>query len=423
MAHERNRYIAELIQRHDRTPTVTFIDDPAPEALFCPVISVDDHVLEPPDAFDGRLPAAMAERAPRVVLDDEGMPWWLVEDKRLPVIMVNGAAGRVRSEWLGAARCRYEEFRQGVHDARARLDDMDLVGVWASLCFPSVLWGFAGWRFSRMKDPALGLACLRAYNDWMVEGWCATAPDRFIPCQLPWLADAQVAAAEIRRNAERGFRAVSFSENPEGLGFPPIYDERWAPFFAACEETGTVLNLHVGSSGKTANPSSMSPPDVIAALFPVSGIETVVDWIFARIPLRHPGLRIVLSEAGFSWVPMVTERLNRAYRMVEASEAWSVEDPDPAEVLRRNFFFASLEDPSGFRMLDLVGADRVMVEVDFPHMDSTWPNSQAMLRSELSHLAPAVVEDVCFRNAAALYRHPLPPDSLVSGAELVGRAR
>jgi predicted TIM-barrel fold metal-dependent hydrolase len=293
---------------------------------------------------------------------------------------------------------------------------MDLTGVWASLCFGSTLWGFAGSRFSRMQDPDVGLACLQAWNDWMLNEWCAADRRRFIPCQLPWLRDPEIAAREVRHNAERGFRAVSFSENPEGLGYQSIYDRAWDPFFRACEETETVVNLHVGSSGKVANPSSMSPPEVVAALFPVSGIETVVDWIYARVPLRHPELRIVLSEAGVSWVPMVIERLRRAHRHVPASEVWSAQDPHPVELLHRNFYFASVEDPSAFRMLDAVDADHVMVETDFPHMDSTWPACQAMIRSELEGLAASVIAKVCFDNASQLYRHPPPPAEMLERA-------
>jgi predicted TIM-barrel fold metal-dependent hydrolase len=414
----RNQHVANLVERHGRSATVTFIPEPQPEELFCPIISVDDHVLEPPDLFEGRMPSRLADQAPRVDYDDAGVPWWLVDDRRLPVLFTNGAAGRVLSEWKGGSLCKYEEFRPSVSDPVARLHDMDLTGVWASLCFGSTLWGFAGSRFSRMKDPEAGLASLRAYNRWMLDGWCATDRRRFIPCQLPWLGDADIAADEIRRNAEAGFRAVSFSENPEGLGFGSIYDDGWDPFFRACAETGTVVNLHVGSSGRVPNPSSASPPEVVAALFPVSGIETVIDWIYARVPLRHPEIRIVLSEAGVSWVPMVTERLRRAYRHVPASEVWSADDPHPLDVLHRNFYFASVEDPSAFRMLDLIGEDRVMVETDFPHMDSTWPGCQAMIRGELEGLPAALVRKVCFENAAGLYQHPTPPPELVRRASI-----
>ncbi len=294
----RSSNIANLVEKHGRSGSVTFIDEPDPEELFCPLISVDDHVLEPPTVFQGRMPSKFADVAPRVEYDDTDVPWWLVDGKRLPILFPNGAAGRVMREWKGGSRCRYDEFRLSVSDPIARLADMDLTGVWASLCFGSTVWGFAGTRFSRIKDPELGYAALRAYNDWMIEDWCATDRLRFIPCQLPWLADPSLAAAEIRRNAERGFRAVSFSENPEGLGFPSIYDEHWDPFLRACAETETVVNLHVGSSGRVANPSADSPPEVVAALFPISGIETVIDWIYARVPLRHPDIKIVPLRSG-----------------------------------------------------------------------------------------------------------------------------
>jgi predicted TIM-barrel fold metal-dependent hydrolase len=155
---------------------------------------------------------------------------------------------------------------------------------------------------------------------------------------------------------------------------------------------------------------------VVAALFPVSGIETVIDWIYARVPLRHPDIKIVLSEAGVSWVPMVTERLRRAHRFVPASEVWSAEDPHPIDVLRRSFYYASVEDPSAFRILEDIGADHVMVETDFPHMDSTWPGCQEMIRGELRHLPPEQVRMVCFENAGCLYRHPLPPEDLIARA-------
>jgi predicted TIM-barrel fold metal-dependent hydrolase len=128
-----------------------------------------------------------------------------------------------------------------------------------------------------MSDQEVGLASLKAYNDWMLEEWCGVAPERDIPCQLPWMTDPDAAAAEIRRNAKRGFRSVTFSENPQGLGFPNVYDRYWDPFFAACQETETVINLHVGSSRTTRRPSSSSPSDVSVVLFPVSGLEVGAD--------------------------------------------------------------------------------------------------------------------------------------------------
>jgi predicted TIM-barrel fold metal-dependent hydrolase len=399
-------FVANEVRKLGRSPSVTLTADPSPEPLFSPIISADDHALEPPSLFEARLPAAMRDRAPRVETDEIGLQWWVIDEMRVPILMANAAAGRDPREWTTGG-ITYEEARPAAWDPKARLHDMDLMGVWAQLCFSSVIWGFAGWRFSCQPDQAFGVACMRAYNDWMLEEWCATDPDRYIPNQLPWLPDPIIAADEIRRNAARGYRAVSFSENPEPLGFPNIYDRSWDPFFAACQDTGTVVNLHVGSSSVVQRPCSSSSVDVAAALFPLSGLQAMVDWIYAEVPTRFPGLTIALSEAGCSWVPMAIERLNRAQRN-DLSGAWPGGALSPTEIVRRNFVFTSIEDPSAFQQLDLIGEDNVMVETDYPHVDGTWPASQSMIRGQLGHLPTKVVHKLCHENAARVYRTPLP---------------
>jgi predicted TIM-barrel fold metal-dependent hydrolase len=404
-----------------RDHPMTLLPDPRPLPLWCPFISVDDHLLEPPDIFESRVPQSMRSLVPRVEKDDDGVPYWIVGDRRESVSILNGASGRPIHEWDGAPQ-KFEEFRDGVANVHARVRDMDLDGVWASLCFPSLTFGFAGTHLSRMDAQNVGLACVRAWNDWVAEEWCGAHPDRLIGCQLPWLTDPQVAATEIFRNAARGFRAVSFSENPEALGFPSLYSNEWDPLFAACQETETVVNLHVGSSGNIQRPSSASPVEVTTALFPVNSMLAAVDWVFAKIPIRFPSLRIVLSEGGISWVPAILERLERAYRQRAASRTWQPEDPHPAELLKEHFWFASIEDPAAFKMLDLIGTEHVMVESDFPHRDSTWPRSQEMLERELRHLPEEQIRKTCYENASQLYRHPAPPDELL-GRSAIGRRR
>ncbi len=388
--------------------SVTFLPDPEPRPIFCPIISVDDHVIEPPTLFDGRVPRAMADAAPHVEFDSDDVPFWRIGDMSVPVTVVDGACGRPISEWVTAPQ-KFDEFRRGAVNSVDRLPDMDLNGVWASVNFAATVWGFAGSRFLRITDEDVRLRSVQAYNDWMIEEWCGAAPDRYIGCQLPCLWDPEIAAQEIRRNAERGFKSVSFSENPTGQGLPSIHTRHWDPFLQACEETDTVINLHVGSSGTITMPSPDSPVEVASSLFPLNGIAAAVDWIYSRIPLRFPNIKIVLSEAGVSWVPMVQERLHRAYNQLDKAESWLPSDPHPVEVLRRNFWYASIEDPSAFHQLDVIGDDRVMIEVDYPHCDSSWPNSQALAERQMGHLPADQVRKLCYGNAAALYRHPEPP--------------
>ena len=151
---------------------VTFIPEPDPEPLFCPIISVDDHALEPADLFTNRVPRAFRDQAPRVEYDEVGLPWWVIDGKPSPLLLVNGGCGRTMSEW-GTYPARYTEFRPAAYEPKARLHDMDITGVWASLCFGSLVWGFAGTRFSTYSDRKVGLACLQAYNDWMLRNGAA----------------------------------------------------------------------------------------------------------------------------------------------------------------------------------------------------------------------------------------------------------
>jgi predicted TIM-barrel fold metal-dependent hydrolase len=398
----------------------SFLPDPGLQPIFCPFVSVDDHALEPPDLFSARLSRGLIDRAPRLVEDDAGAQYWLIDGTRVPILMANGAMGRPKGEW-GPRPQRYEDFRRAVWDPDERVADMDVIGMWASLNFASIVFGFAGSRFAAMPDSDLGLACLQAHNDWMLEQWCGSHPERFVPCQLPWLADPVVAAQEIRRNAARGFKAVSFSEDPEGQGLPSIHTRHWDPFLAACEETGTVLNLHVGSSGKVARLSSGAPPDAISVLFPVSGITAVVDWTYSRIPLRYPGLRIVMSEAGVSWVPMLLERMERTVEKKPQSRYWTADDPSITEIVARTFRFTSINDPSAFRQLDIIGRTNVMLECDFPHFDSTWPDTQQLFESEIAHLDDETIQLLCYGNACETYRLAPPPEDRLA-ASTIGAA-
>jgi len=175
----------------------TRLPDPEPRAIVAPVISVDDHLIEPPDLFDGRMPAGLAARAPRVLERDDGDEYWLFEGREYPNVGLNAVVGRPREEW-SMEPARFDQMRPGCFDIDARVADMDIAGIWASLCFPSLVAGFCGAVFSSAADPELGLACTRAWNRWHLEVWAGTHPDRIIPLQLPWLADVTLAAAACR---------------------------------------------------------------------------------------------------------------------------------------------------------------------------------------------------------------------------------
>lgn len=392
----------------DDDDTVELLPDPDPRPRRHVLISVDDHLVEPGNVFLDRVPARYRDRAPRMIEEEDGRQYWLIDGGLELNVGGNAMAGRPADAQMAVRSMRVDEMRRGVWDIHERIRDMDINGIWASLSFPSMVFGFAGQRFFRMRDPKLGHACMQAYNDWVIDEWTAPYPDRIIPAQVTWLLDADLAAAEIERNAARGFKAVNFSENPYKLGLPSIHSGYWDPFFRACEETETVVNLHIGSSSEVIHPSPDAPVDTIATLFSVNAQVAAADWVFSGVLLRFPKLKVALSEGGIGWVPMMLDRLEYQMRKPR-SMSWKDKDVMPADVLRRNFWFASFFDPSTIELRHRIGVDKIMIEADYPHIDGTWPDTQSILDEALSKLPENEARMVACENAAALYRHPLPP--------------
>jgi predicted TIM-barrel fold metal-dependent hydrolase len=390
---------------------MTLLPDPTARPRNFTIISVDDHLIEPPDLFVGRIPAALAERAPRLTERDGGAQAWLYEGNLYPNVGLNAVVGRPQAEWT-MEPARFDEMRKGCWDIHARIADMDAAGTWASLCFPSLIAGFAGVVFSRSRDPALGLACVRAWNDWHAEVWAGSYPERIIPLQITWLMDPAVAAEEIRRNAGRGFKAVSFPENPANLELPSVHTNYWDPVLRACEETETVVCLHTGSAAWSPSRSPEAPLEQATTLFPVSGMVATAEWLWARVPLRFPDLNIALSEGGIGWVPMLLDRLDyvMAHSGAGGAGVWDG-DLSPSEAVQRNFWFCSIDDPTALRVRDRIGVERIMVETDSPHADSSWPDTQDLLGERLGSLSPPEIDKITHLNAAKLFRHPLPPAS------------
>ena len=374
------------------------------------IVSADDHLIEPPDLFEGRMPAAMQDRAPRIMESDGGRQAWIYENRRYGNIGLNAVVGRPRDEWSMEA-ANFDEMRLGCWDIHARIEDMDLAGVEASVCFPSLIAGFSGSVFSQSKDPDLGLACIRAWNDWHLDVWAGTYPGRIIPLQISWLNDPAIAADDVRANAERGFRALTFAEMPAKLGLPSLHTGHWDPLLAACEETETVVCLHTGSASWIPMPCDDLPFEMLPTLFTVNAYVAAADWLWSGVCTRFPRLRIAVSEGGLGWVPMLADRvdyvLDHSASGVDAIQ-WR-DERKPSEVLAENFWYCTIDDPSTLdSVLARFGPDHVLLEVDYPHADSTWPHTQAITHDRLGHLAPDVVDRLTHRNAEELFRWPAP---------------
>ncbi|HVT76232.1 MAG TPA: amidohydrolase family protein [Acidimicrobiales bacterium] len=383
-----------------------FLPEPSPRDVFATIISVDDHLVEPAGMFEGRLPRALQDRAPKIVVNKFGHEVWEFDGKTFSQVGQNAVAGR-RPETVKVEPFRFDQMRPGCYDVDARVRDMDINGVWASLNFPSMITGFCGRVYSQCSDPELGFAVTQAFNDWMHDEWWQPHPDRIIPMGITWLADPELGAQEIRRNAARGFAAVTLPERPHEIGLPSIFSDYWEPILRACAETDTVVCLHVGSSGLGA-----APPDVGMAILPLSAtlfgqqsLTACAEWLWSGWAVKIPTLKIAMSEGGVGWVAMLLDRLENIVDRSRYGLGWDVR---PADVLRRNFWFCTIDDPSTIDTRHTIGVDHIMVEVDYPHGDSTWPDTQQVIKEAWGHIDAKELRMMCCENAAALFRHPLP---------------
>jgi predicted TIM-barrel fold metal-dependent hydrolase len=365
------------------------------------IISVDDHLVEPPDMFEGRLAAKFAERAPRVVERADGREMWLFEGVEIPNFGLNAVSGRPQEEY-GIEPTRFDEIRRGCWDREARIDDMNAGGILASLNFPSFP-QFCGQIFANTEDKELALAVLQAYNDWHIEEWAGGAPGRLIPLSLVPYWDPDVMADEVRRVAALGVRAVTWSENPEKIGVPSFHSPHWDPFWRACDDLKMVICLHIGSSSAVKLPTVEAPFTTMLNLQPTAVMDTAADLLWSRVIRLFPNIRFALSEGSIGWIPYLLERADYVY---EHHNRWTGSDFGgrlPSEVFRDHFIACFITDSAGLRMLDLIGPEIVCVETDYPHSDSTWPESAERLAGQLEHLPRETIDAITHGNAIRLF--------------------
>ena len=382
-----------------------FLPEPQPREVRFTVISVDDHVVEPAHLFQTHLPASLRERGPQIVEAANGAQVWQFDDQIFSQVGMNAVAGR-RPETVKLEPFRFDQMRPGCYDVHARVHDMDLGGIWAMLNFPSMITGFCGRVFAFAKDTEVGMAAVRAWNDWMYHEWYTAHPDRIIPCGIAYLTDPAEAVREIERNAERGFTSVSLPERPHAIGLPSLWErDHWRPIIEACVRTDTVISLHVGSAGGYPAPPGSPGLQLGATMFGQLSLSACSEWLWSGYPYEYPTLKIAMSEGGIGWVPMLIDRLDNIVDRSGYGLAW---DDRPSDVLRRNFWFCTLDDPSTIALRHVIGVENIMVETDYPHGDGTWPDTQDVLAKYWGDIPPAELRQMCSLNAAKLYRHPLP---------------
>lgn len=366
------------------------------------MVSVDDHLVEPPDMFRN-APAKYRDQMPKVVRKDDGSDVWVFNGAEIPNIGLNAVAGRPKDEY-GIEPTAFDEMRPGCWDVHERVKDMNAGGVLGSMCFPSFP-GFSARLFAAAKDKDMALAVVRAYNDWHVDEWCGAAPGRFIPMGLPVLWDPELAAAEVRRLAEKGVHSLTFTENPYTLGLPSFHDDHWDPLWKALTDCDVVMSIHLGSSGQLAFTAPDAPMDVLITLQPMNICTAAADLLWSRIPKKFPDIRIALSEGGTGWIPYFLDRIDRTYEMHHQWTGQDFGDQKPSDIFRKHFLTCFITDPVGVQLRDMIGIDNIAWECDYPHSDSSWPLAPEELTGIAVDVSDEDLDKMTYQNAMRWYSY------------------
>jgi predicted TIM-barrel fold metal-dependent hydrolase len=386
------------------------------------LLSIDDHSIEPPDMYDRHVPAKWRDQAPKIVRNDDGFDCWVFQGEATTTRLgMSATVGWPREEW-GMNPGKLSELRPGCFDVHERVRDMNVNGVLASMCFPTMA-GFNARTFTEAGDRELSFIMLQAYNDWHIDDWCAAYPGRFIPLGIVPMWDVDLAVKEIRRIAAKGCRAISFLEAPHAQDWPSFLSGHWDPMLAALVEEDMVLCLHIGGAWGLVKLAPEAPIDHAIVVPTQLTMLVAQDLLFGPTLRKFPGLKVALSEGGIGWIPFYLERADRHFK----NQTWIHNDFGgklPSEVFREHFLCCFITDPTGLKNRHDIGIDVIAWECDYPHTDTTWPESPEVVWGELT-AAKATEEEIhkiTWQNSARFFNWD-PFAHVAKGQATVGALR
>jgi predicted TIM-barrel fold metal-dependent hydrolase len=356
------------------------------------VISADSHVIEPPDLWLMHMEPAFRDRAPRVVRQADGNDYFLCEGQPPASMMAMANAGQ-RPEVMRQSS-RYDEILPGSWDPTARLKDMAADGVDAEVVYPSLCM-----RMFKLQDPPFLQACLRAYHDWAAE-FSAAHPKQLKAIAMVPVDDMPWAVAELRRVAKKGLCGVMIPGTPmPAQGFDTAYHD---PFWAAAEELHLPVSLHA-TAGRVHELDTSRYYSSYGTL-PHFIAESISDLIFSRVFERFPTLRIISAENDIGWIANVLERLDHFYQRYRfRRNSHLAGGLLPSQVWRQHVWATFIRDKAGVYIRHHIGLNNIMWSSDYPHSDSTWPNSQRVLADHFTGVPEQERRQIVCENAARMY--------------------
>jgi predicted TIM-barrel fold metal-dependent hydrolase len=365
-------------------------------------ISADDHVQEHPEVWTSRMSKQKwGDRIPHVEEQADGTQSWIVGERVSVPIALAGALMADRAE----EPKRWSDVPEMAYSATARLKAMDIDGIDYSVLYP-IVGGLAGETFGKLADADLELACVQAYNDWLIEEWANVSP-RFVPqCIVPiWPLERTV--AEIKRCAGKGHKGVIYPASPMELrAVPHINEPAYDPLWAICEELGLPLCFHSGASTKIQlRPGANFSPALAAAFSnvvrPASSIAVLANFIISRVLHRFPNLKVVFAEGSLGWGAY---ELEYADYQSDADGLPSEGYPlKPSELFQRQCYFTCWYDRMSLRVRRYLGSSNILWSSNFPLATSTWPNTRSRAELSFAELPEDERQLIQWENAARLY--------------------
>ena len=376
-----------------------------------PIVDSDAHVNEPPELWQERVPARLRQRAPKVLQTPEGDVWSFDDGKKLRPLGLTATAGLSYLQFRPSG-LRYDAIRPGSFDTAARLKDLDADGLYAQILYPSVT--LAGAR-TYTDDRELQCACVRAYNEWLVE-FCAPSGGRLVPQAIIPTTGVDDAVAELQWAIKHGHKGALIATFPNGTYEPAPQDDR---FWGIAQDAEFPLGIHIGSFSEAGLQPVMSQ-STLTFLAHAGGSKSGADSIPATTKVmfsgaceKFPRLRFVIVEGNIGWIPTVMEQVDDMFlRYRWFTGASEVMTTMPSRLFHRNFWATFMIDTIGIELRHHMNVDHLMWSTDYPHTGTDWPNNRVTIARLFRGVPKNEVKKMLRDNCTALYHLDHIPDRL-----------
>jgi predicted TIM-barrel fold metal-dependent hydrolase len=374
------------------------------------IIDCDAHITEPGDLWTSRLPAQYRDLGPKMVRNpDTGVDIWQIGDSN-PLVPVGHTAVAGWKDPFPAAPLNMDEVPPAAYDAKARLDYLDSIGIWAQVLYPNV-GGFGNQAFLDLNDRKLMLACVQAYNDFLTE-WCEADSRRLVAITAMPFWDVAACVEEIDRCAKLGHKGILFSGEPHNLGMPLLGDPHWNPIWEKAQELGLPISFHIGSAkfDEGFSPERFRVDGLGASLGRITvglflnNANQIVDLLLCGVLPRYPELKFVSVESGIGFIPFLLEALDHTFSYSRMRDEKPEFELMPSEYFKRQVYGCYwFEENAPQNLVQQIGEDNILFETDYPHPVCLYGNVREQIDAGLKGQTAEIRRKLLWANAANLY--------------------